>query len=489
MKRFILMIVFSFILIVGACNNTDRSEEKEEEAGMEHDDGMMDHGDMEGHDHDMPLESSKGENELKLPSVLESDEETDDEVNYTIDAQEGKTEIFDGVETETLGYNTSFLGPVVRLKPGQTAHLTLKNSLEEATTFHWHGLIIEGEGDGGPHEEIQPGEEKEITFKVQQDDATLWFHPHPEGQTSKQVFDGLAGLLYIENEADNSFEYGKNDFPLILQDRTFDDDKQLDYEAVKDEDGTMGETLLVNGTVNPYVDVDKEKVRFRIINGSNIRNYNLKLSNGEPFELIASDGGMLNESAEMTELELTPSERAEIVIDFSQVEDDLHLMMDDDTVLLPFHVSDEEVDQQAETKKREDPVMITEEEKNLPVSKELELYGMDDEVTINRKQFDKDRIDLTQKKGETEIWEVYNKPDEMGGMLHPFHIHGTQFKVVSINGEEPPVHLQGYKDTVSLEPDDRVKLAVKFGEEGVYMYHCHILEHEDNGMMGQVKVE
>src|SRR5690625_419917 len=169
MKRFILMIVFSFILIVGACNNTDRSEEKEEEAGMEHDDEMMDHGDMEGHNHDMPLESSKGENELKLPSVLESDEETDDEVNYTIDAQEGKTEIFDGVETETLGYNTSFLGPVVRLKPGQTAHLTLKNSLEEATTFHWHGLIIEGEGDGGPHEEIQPGEEKEITFKVQQD--------------------------------------------------------------------------------------------------------------------------------------------------------------------------------------------------------------------------------------------------------------------------------------------------------------------------------
>src|SRR5690625_3399279 len=409
MKRFIFMVLFSFVFIVGACSNTDQAEEKEEEADMEHDDEMMDHGDMEGHDHDMPLDSSKGENELKLPPNLEADKETDDEVYYTIDAQKGKTEIFDGVETETLGYNTSFLGPVVRLQQGQTAHLTLKNSLDEPTTFHWHGLVIEGEGDGGPHEEIQPGEEKEITFDVQQDDATLWFHPHPEGQTSKQVFDGLAGLLYIENEADNSFEYGKNDFPLILQDRTFDDDKQLDYEAVKDEDGTMGETLLVNGTVNPYVDVDKEKVRFRIINGSNIRNYNLKLSNGEPFELIASDGGMLNESAEMTELELTPSERAEIVIDFSQVEDDLHLMMDDDTVLLPFHVSDEEVDQQAETKKREDPVTITEEEKNLPVSKELELYGMDDEVTINRKQFDKDRIDLTQEKGETEIWEVYNK--------------------------------------------------------------------------------
>src|SRR5699024_8612383 len=98
-------------------------------------------------------------------------------------------------------------------------------------------------------------------------------------------------------------------------------------------------------------------------------------------------------------------------------------------------------------------------------------------------------IDLTQEKGETEIWEVYNKPDKMGGMVHPFHIHGTQFKVISINDKEPPEHLKGYKDTISLEPDDRVKLAVKFEEEGIYMYHCHILEHEDNGMMGQVKVE
>src|SRR5699024_6671028 len=404
-------------------------------------------------------------------------------------AQKGKTEIFDGVETETLGYNTSFLGPVVRLQQGQTAHLTLKNSLDEPTTFHWHGLVIEGEGDGGPHEEIQPGEEKEITFDVQQDDATLWFHPHPEGKTSKQVFDGLAGLLYIEGKEDNPFEYGKNDFPLILQDRTFAEDKQLDYEAVKDEDGTMGETLLINGTVNPYVDVDKEKVRFRIVNGSNMRNYNLKLSNGEAFELIASDGGMLNEPTEMTELELTPSERAEIVIDFSDVDEDLSLMMDDDTVLLPFQISNQEGDTQAETKKRDNPVEVTEEEKNLPVSKELELYGMDDEVTINGKQCEKERIDLTQKKDETENSKVYNKPDELWGMVHPFHIHGTQYKVVTINGEEPPAHLQGYKDTIKLDPDDRVKLAVKFDEAGVYMYHCHILEHEDNGMMGQVKVE
>src|SRR5699024_9312849 len=123
------------------------------------------------------------------------------------------------------------------------------------------------------------------------------------------------------------------------------------------------------------------------------------------------------------------------------------------------------------------------------VSKELVLFGHGHHVTIDGKKFDKDRIDLTQKKGDTEIWEVYNEPDMMGGMIHPFHIHGTQFQVISINDEEPDATLKGFKDTESVAPGDRVKLAVTYEEEGVYMYHCHILEHEDNGMMGQIKVE
>lgn len=96
---------------------------------------------------------------------------------------------------------------------------------------------------------------------------------------------------------------------------------------------------------------------------------------------------------------------------------------------------------------------------------------------------------LRKKKGETEIWEIYNKPDDMGGMIHPFHIHGTQFKIISINGKKPPANEQGYKDTVAIHPGDKIKLAVKFPHAGTYMYHCHILEHEDNGMMGQIKVE
>src|SRR5699024_2504808 len=244
---------------------------------------------MVGHGHKLPLASSTGENEINIPPRLESDSEIESDIYYMIDVKQGQTEIFAGI---------------------QTTNITLKNSLDEETTLHWHGLIIDSEADGGPHTVIQPGEEKEITFDVQQDRATLWFHPHPEGKTAKQVFGGLAGLLYIEDDLKDTYEYGENDFPLIIQDRTFDDEKQLNYDAVKDPDGTMGETLLINGTVNPRLTVKQEKVRLRLLNGSNMRNYTIKLSNNEGFEQIASDGGLLNEPVKMDEIQLTPTERA-----------------------------------------------------------------------------------------------------------------------------------------------------------------------------------
>src|SRR5690625_2571084 len=139
---------------------------------------------------------------------------------------------------------------------------------------------------------------------------------------------------------DDPYVHGENDFPLIIQDRTFNGQKQLDYEAVKNADGTMGDTLLINGTLNPRLTANKEKVRLRLLNGSNARNYTFKLSNNQSFEQIASDGGLLNEPVELTELQLTPAERAEIVVDFSEIEknEDVELITDAGTVLLPFKV-------------------------------------------------------------------------------------------------------------------------------------------------------
>jgi FtsP/CotA-like multicopper oxidase with cupredoxin domain len=211
--------------------------------------------------------------------------------------------------------------------------------------------------------------------------------------------------MYIEDEMDDPYVYGENDFPLIIQDRTFNEQKQLDYEAVKNADGTMGETLLINGTLNLRLTVNKEKVRLRLLNGSNMRNYTFKLSNNQSFQQIASDGGLLNEPVELIELQLTPSERAEIVIDFSKIKEnvDVKLITDDGTILLPFEINDQENIVQKEIQKPQNPVKISEEEMQKEVSKEVVLFGMMHHVTINGKKFDVNRIDFTQKKGETEI--------------------------------------------------------------------------------------
>lgn len=498
-----LFLLLTVVLIVGACTPFTPQErmqphgmngDKDGNTPSEYMQGMGGMGGMPGrmnhHGANPALQDSSGKNELQIPPILEKDKKDGQDVYYTIEAKEGETEIFPGKTTKTLGYNGDFLGPVIRLQKGETAHFTLKNKLNEETTFHWHGLVIDGEQDGGPHEVLEAGEERKISFDVSQEEATLWFHPHPLGKTAKQVYEGLAGLIYIEEE-DDFFEYGENDIPLIFQDRLFTEDGQLDYLYSQHPDGTVGNTLLINGTINPKLTVNREKVRLRLLNGSNKRDYTFKLSNGASFTQIASDGGRLVEPLEVTELKLTPAERAEIIVDFSAFEEneEVALQDEDGVTLLPFVLKGEKDERSLAKFFEQDSFEITEEEKQMEPTKEIVLSGHGHHVSINGKKYDPERIDFTQKLGETEVWEVYNKPDMMGGMLHPFHIHGTQFKVISINGEAPPKHLQGYKDTIDLNPGDRAKIAVTFDKPGVFMFHCHILEHEENGMMGQILVE
>ncbi len=485
----ITALLISFLVISGCSSNSSQPVEEMDHSTMNQDKMENEH---MSHDEVVSLNDSTGENELKIPSILESDD--GEGIVYTVRAQKGKTEIFDGTETTTYGYNGSFLGPMLRFDKGDMVKIRTINELDEETTFHWHGLEVSGDADGGPHESLKPGEEKVIEIKVEQEASTLWFHPHPEGKTAEQVYNGLAGLIYIEDDNSKSLglpnEYGKNDIPLIFQDKTFDDKKQLNYSAAMNDDGTIGDTLLINGTLNPKLTVNKEKVRLRLLNGSNARNYTFKLNTGDSFVQVATDGGFLNKPVTLKEITLTPSERAEIVVDFSQLdtENDLALINEDGSVLLPFEVTDQS-GENSEIPGEMNNFSITEEEENLPVTKKVELFGMMDQVTINGKKFDPERIDFTQQQGETEVWEIYNKPDDMGGMIHPFHIHGAQFKILSRNGEEPPENEQGWKDSISIQPDETVKIAIQFKHKGVYMFHCHILEHEDNGMMGQVKVE
>ena len=499
MKKAVLASMMISLSLLGACSQVDENTTSNQKNvnGMNHSSMNMNGMNMNqstmnmNHGSTVVLKSSLGVNELTFPNLLKPDQEDTHSVSYTIHAQQGSAEIFDGMKTNTYGYNGDFLGPVLRVKKGMNVTIHLVNDLKEDTTFHWHGLELPAKEDGGPHQVLKPGESKTIRFTVQQDAATLWFHPHPMGSTAKQVYKGLSGLFYIDDHNSDRLNipktYGENDFPLILQDKTFTNDKQLDYDKVKTMDGTAGDTLLINGVVNPKLTVDHKKVRLRILNGSNMRNYKLHFDNNMAFEQIASDGGFLNKPNTTKEIEIAPGERIEIIVDLTKVEGNaVTLVNEDNTSILPIHLKNTKED--SKTANVLNNLAIPDQVKNQKVTKTIKLAGMGANVTINGQKFDANRIDFKQKQNETEVWEIENVKDMMGGMKHPFHIHGTQFQVISIDGKEPPANLAGLKDTISLQPGQKAKIAVTFTQKGIYMFHCHILEHEDNGMMGQVKV-
>ena len=428
--------------------------------------------------------------ELKIPQILEDQNPDFMASTYVLEAMNGQTQFIKGLMTNTLGYNGSYLGPVIKMRKGEAVKITFKNSLDVSTTIHWHGLIVDGEDDGGPHQGISPGETWSPEFVVDQNAATLWYHPHLMEETSNQVYQGLSGLIFIEDEVSDKLniphDYGINDIPLIVQDRNFNADGRFDYQV-----NMMGpvplNVMLVNGTISPYFNVKEGLIRFRILNASNSENFEFRLSNGETFYQIASDGGFLSAPVERRTLFLAPSERAEILVDFRTSKEPLSMLAGGREVLT-FNI----LGTKTEYAKIPETLAVIEDIPlgNNPIERTFAMQSMGIRGTINGKYFDMDRIDERVKLGETEIWTITN----VGGMMqqglgHPFHVHGTQFQILSRNNQKPSKAESGFKDTVFVAVGEEVKIKVRFTHKGIYMYHCHILEHEDNGMMGQFIVE
>lgn len=435
-------------------------------------------------------ESSK---ELPIPVLLEDENPIDGQSDFTVNATEGFTDFYENSVTPTMGYNGSFLGPVIKVEKGDLVNMKVNNELSDSTSVHWHGLEVEGPKDGGPRQVIPEGETWTPSFTIEQPAATLWFHPHVMGTTATQVYKGLAGMLIVEDEESKNLnipqDYGINDIPLILQDRSFNQDGSFSYGAsMMMMDGMLGDTQLVNGAITPNLEVEQIKMRFRILNGSNARNYSLTLGDDEEFHQIASDGGFLEKPVAMNDLFISPGERAEVIMDFSKFEQgDIVRLMNGQYVVMTFTVGD----------KGEDRTVIPEvltqiepyDEEDVVVEKSITLDGAGRMVSINGKKFDLDRIDDQITKDTLEIWEVRTEGAMMmGSSGHPFHIHSTQFQVLSRNGREPDENEKGWKDTIFVGEGDEVRLLVKFKHEGIFMYHCHILEHEEDGMMAQIEV-
>ncbi|MEV1147046.1 multicopper oxidase domain-containing protein, partial [Micromonospora sp. NPDC049799] len=225
----------------------------------------------------------------------------------------------DGRMTRTAGFDGDYLGPTLRAKRGEQVAVNVVNRLGEETSVHWHGMHLPARMDGGPHQMVRPGATWSPTWTVNQPAATLWYHPHVHGKTEEHVYRGLAGMFILDDDREAALplprDYGVDDVPVIVQDRAFSRSGQFTKTRNSISSiGVLGDTLLVNGTVGPYLDVRTERVRLRLLNASTARIYGFGLSDGRPFDMIASDGGLLPRTARLNQVRLSPGERAEIVV-------------------------------------------------------------------------------------------------------------------------------------------------------------------------------
>ncbi|WP_235734994.1 multicopper oxidase family protein [Nocardioides alcanivorans] len=259
---------------------------------------------------------------MAIPEIAGSTVEADGTRVFELDIQKGTTDLGKAQPTRTWGINGPFLGPTLRASRGEKVRIEATNSLGEPTTLHWHGMHLPAEMDGGPHQMIEAGATWEPHWEINQPAATLWYHPHLHGETASHVYNGLAGLFILDDPSESDLglpdTYGVDDLPVMVQDKNFDDDGQFDdSHSIFSNLGVLGEEILVNGTPSPYAEVGTESVRLRLLNGSGGRTFNFTFDDARTFELIATDGGLLDAPAAMDRLQLAPGERAEIVVDFS----------------------------------------------------------------------------------------------------------------------------------------------------------------------------
>ncbi|MCK6691163.1 MAG: multicopper oxidase domain-containing protein [Thermoanaerobaculia bacterium] len=429
--------------------------------------------------------------------------------------QKGAREFYPGTATQTIGYNGSYLGPTIILQKGQAVTMNLHNQLGEETTTHWHGLHVAPANDGSPHNMVMPGETWSPSFTVMDKAATYWYHPHPHGKTLAQVVKGAAGLIIVRDGEESALylprTYGVDDIPLVFQWKTFDAAKQIVEADEADNE------VLVNGIVNGSLELPAQIVRLRLLNGSSHRFFNFGFADNRAFKQIASDAGLLDAPVSMPRLILGSGERAEILVDLSGLQGNTlklrqfgaqlptgypggAMMMggatgpkdDTDFDLLTIHVVAPTANPATTI-----PATLTANtawpqagasNRNFHFSAQP-MMSMTN-FFINGLKFDMETVNFKTQLGKTEIWTITNQTM----MAHPFHVHGTHFYVLSVNGAAPAANLRGRKDVVAVPPmNGSVKLIVRFEDfsdpEMPYMYHCHILSHEDDGMMGQFIVD
>ncbi|MEA5360600.1 multicopper oxidase domain-containing protein [Amycolatopsis sp., V23-08] len=474
--------------------------------------------------------------ELPIPPVLapvHTDTTTD---FYEIVQRPGKLGILPGLSTEAWTYHGSFPGPTLKTPAGRKAVVKHTNQLPHPTVVHLHGGHTPAESDGYPTDLIHPvgGEQqgsltgmaamsgmagmakldsgggqtsRTYTYPLDQRAATLWYHDHRMGFTAANVWQGLAGfhLVTDDEEAALPLPQGKRDIPLMICDRSFGADGSFTYPALAGGqqlpgvsaaymDGVLGDVILVNGAPWPVLRADRARYRFRILNGSNARQYSLALDpqppGGGALVQIGSDGGLLASPRTHDSIDVAPAERFDVVIDFARYAPGTRVRLVNKlgtggtAEVMCFDVgTDGRVADDSHV-----PAKLSEiaplDRASATTTRDFLFQKSSGAWTINGAPYTPGRDLARARLGTTEVWRFTSD------VHHPVHLHLNHFQVLSRNGRPPGPYDAGWKDTVDVRPSEAVEVAVKFtGYAGRYMLHCHNLEHEDMAMMADFSTE
>ena len=465
------------------------------------------------------------------------------DLDISLTARPGEVSIFPGDPTRIWHYQAivhkgdknqvveipgSYLGPIIKLHQGEKIRIRFKNLIPEESIVHWHGLHVPAIMDGHPRYVIPQGQSYLYEFEVNNRAGTYWYHPHPHGRTGPQVYRGLAGLFIVSDEEERAVGLpdAEYDVPLVLQDRTFDPENQLIYTSghrMEQMTGFLGDLIMVNGLPDFTLPVSTGAYRLRLLNGSNSRIYKLAWKDGRPLTIIGTDGGLLERPVYRQYVFLSPAERLEVWVDFS----DRPVGFETSLISLPFETGgmggrqmgrgmmmggmgqDQNLPNGAGfsvfkikvTKhvKKDQPLPEQLSEINPPRQdeavnflnpKQFFLTMRHMQWSINGRVFQMEDVadDEIVQLGSKEIWEFHNTGGGMMNMVnmpHPIHLHGKQFQVIERSGVMHEGYVdEGWKDTVLLMPGERIRILVDFADyPGLFLYHCHNLEHEDMGMM------
>lgn len=460
-------------------------------------------------------------NTLWIPDTLSG-------TNFNLNLKDTFSQIVPGNQTITAGINGKFWGPTLFFNQGDTVHMNIHNYLNDSTTIHWHGFHLPAVMDGGPHQVIPPGTVWQPYWKVTNNAATYWYHPHLHEMTMEQITKGLGGLIIVRDPVESALAlprtYGVDDIPLVLTDRDINTSNQ--FVAVP-----YGDSMMVNGTLRPQYSVPAQIVRFRILNAAIERSYNIGFSDNRNFSIICSDGGLLNAPVSVNRYLLHAGERIEILVDFGSQSGQSFDLKAYNSTLSGFIAGGENftngpfvnylgkkdftmlhinVVAQTANPITTIPTFLTTNvllnQSNANITRQLTISDSagvtnppilgPNAFIINHKLFDINYNEYQVPIGNTEIWQITSS----SVFGHPFHIHDVEFNILSVNGVAPVAAQAGWKDVVFIPgktpgpggTNTVVKFIAKFEDYAdslhPFMYHCHISLHEDEGMMGQFVV-